>query len=122
MFSVYCEQCGSVLLLGPANIVSVQNTSQGIVVHFTCHAGHRGVWLASAYSDHPVLPSRAREHAPLFATASATGGWASALPRRPAEARAQSTAPAVSRFGSKGRASWARAPWRRGGQPCGDSA
>jgi hypothetical protein len=73
MFSVYCKQCGSVLLLGPANIVAVQNTSEGIVVHFHCHAGHSGVWSVSAASGRPAA-ARQRAHPPLFATASATSG------------------------------------------------
>src|SRR6266568_4399424 len=42
MFSAYCKQCGSVLLLGPANIVAIQNSSEGIVVHFQCHAAVPG--------------------------------------------------------------------------------
>jgi RNase P subunit RPR2 len=67
MFSVYCKQCGSVLLLGPANIVAVQNTSNGIVVPFQCHAGHHGVWSVGATSDRPA-PLRQRAHAPLRTT------------------------------------------------------
>src|SRR6266704_1487523 len=74
MFSVYCKQCGSVLLLGPANIVAVQNSSEGIVVHFQCHAGHRGVWLASARSDRPALHPRSGEHAPHRVTIPAAIG------------------------------------------------
>ena len=81
MFSVYCEQCGSVLLLGPANIVAVQNTSDGIVVRFRCYAGHSGVWSVGANSTSPAL-ARRRAHAPLAATASAAPGGATARPRR----------------------------------------
>jgi hypothetical protein len=67
MFSVYCMQCGSVLLLGPGNIVAVQNTSNGIVVQFQCHAGHQGVWSVGATSDRPAA-LRQRAHAPLRTT------------------------------------------------------
>src|SRR6266542_6166302 len=90
MFSAYCKQCGSVLLLGPANIVAIQNSSEGIVVHFQCHAGHRGVWLASAGSDRPALPSTGGEHAPYLVTASPTSGRSAALPRRPSDGRRSS--------------------------------
>ncbi len=81
MFSVYCKQCGSVLLLGPANIVAVQNTSEGIVVRFHCYAGHSGVWSVGANSNSPA-PARRRSHAPLAATASAAPAGATARPRR----------------------------------------
>ena len=87
MFSVYCTHCGSALLLGPANIVTVQNTSEGIVVHFKCYAGHRGVWLAGARFNSPALASSGREHAPQLATATATGSRIAALPRRRSGAR-----------------------------------
>jgi hypothetical protein len=79
MFSVYCKQCGSVLLLGPANIVAVQNTSNGIVVHFRCHAGHQGVWSVGAASDHPA-PVRQRAHAPLHATSPSASAGATTRP------------------------------------------
>jgi hypothetical protein len=100
MFSVHCEQCGSVLLLGPANIIGVQNTSEGIAVHFRCHAGHRGVWLPSGRSDRPAIPSTAREHASHLATAAGTGGRADALLRRPSDARPPWSAPGASGFES----------------------
>jgi hypothetical protein len=45
MFSAYCKQCGTVILLGLTNIRSIHNTSNGFVVYFCCHAGHSGVWL-----------------------------------------------------------------------------
>jgi hypothetical protein len=79
MFSVYCKQCGSVLLLGPANIVAVQNTSNGIVVRFQCHAGHQGVWSVGSTSDRPA-PVRQRAHAPLRTTSPTAAG--STRPRR----------------------------------------
>lgn len=172
MFSVYCKQCGSLLLLGPANIVAVQNSSEGIAVHYRCHAGHRGIWLpgarrAGASPDHPVLRSTAGAHAPHLIVASATSGRPATLPRRPSATRPASSVPAASesaappgaRLSSAARAEagmggapsarpsasrqrasdtgsvpglrtrasarrsrWTRAPWRRGGPPCGGSA
>jgi hypothetical protein len=95
MFSVYCEQCGSVLLLGPANIVAVQNSSEGILVHFRCHAGHRGVWLAGARSGRPVLSVTGGEPAFYLATASATSDRsAGRLHRRPEGLPSTSSRPA----------------------------
>jgi hypothetical protein len=81
MFSVYCKQCGSVLLLGPANIVAVQNTSNGIVVHFECHLGHRGVWSVGSNSHRPAL-IRQRAHAPLNTTSPTASAHSSTRPRR----------------------------------------
>jgi hypothetical protein len=45
MFSAYCKHCGTVVLLDPANVRSIHNISNGVVVYFRCHAGHSGVWL-----------------------------------------------------------------------------
>ncbi len=45
MFSAYCKQCGTVVLLGPADVSSIHNTSSGIVLYFRCSAGHFGAWL-----------------------------------------------------------------------------
>lgn len=81
MFSVYCKQCSSVLLLGPANIVAVQNTSNGIVVRFQCHAGHQGVWSVGSTSDRPA-PVRQRAHAPLHITSSTASANPTTRPRR----------------------------------------
>jgi hypothetical protein len=147
MFSVYCKQCGSVLLLGPANIVAVQNISDGIVVHFQCHSGHRGVWLAGARmtgaSSDQALLSTGGEHAPHLVTASAAQGPSTALARHPSVARrsadarpwrhlpdldtianevgARSPMRASQAKASSSRSRWTRAPWRRGRQSCGDS-
>src|SRR6266702_2977748 len=71
----------------PANIVAIQNSSEGIVVHFQCHAGHRGVWLASARSDRPALHPRSEEHAPHRVTISATSGRPAGRSRRPSDRR-----------------------------------
>jgi hypothetical protein len=56
MFSVYCKHCGATLLLGPANILAVQNTSAGIVVRFRCYHGHEGLWRnADDQSRRPLV-------------------------------------------------------------------
>ena len=81
MFSVYCKQCGSALLLGPANIVAVQNTSNGIVVRFQCHRGHQGVWSVGSTSDRPA-PVRQRAHAPLHITSPTASANTTTRPRR----------------------------------------
>jgi hypothetical protein len=47
MFSAYCKHCRTAVLLDPARVRSVHNTSVGIVVYFRCHAGHSGVQLVS---------------------------------------------------------------------------
>ncbi len=44
MFSAYCKHCGTVVLLSPANVRSIHNTSNGIVLYFRCHLEHSGVW------------------------------------------------------------------------------
>lgn len=135
MFSVYCKHCGSVLLLGPANIVAVQNTSDGIVVHFQCHAGHQGVWLASTDPDSPAPRSGRREQPVHAAIAPSAGGRTGALPLRSSDARPLSDArPAGHRVPTldavakriearrSGRAPWPRAPWHRAHQSSGASA
>jgi hypothetical protein len=75
MFSVYCKHCGATLLLGPANIVAIQNKSDGIVVRFRCYRGHEGLWRNAddaarrplvrtgghgATGDSPTAPSTVR--------------------------------------------------------------
>jgi hypothetical protein len=59
MFSAYCKHCGTVVLLDPANVRSIHNTSDGVVVYFRCHAGHSGVWLSARRS--PAQTRRARD-------------------------------------------------------------
>src|SRR6266540_402319 len=45
MFAAYCQLCDAVVLLGSGNVHAVANTADGIVVRFTCHAGHAGTKL-----------------------------------------------------------------------------
>ena len=44
MFSVNCPRHGTTVLLGLTDIDRIDNTSHGIVVHYTCTCGHHGVW------------------------------------------------------------------------------
>ncbi len=56
MFSVYCKHCGATLLLGPANILAVENTPDGIVVRFRCYRGHEGLWRnADEHARRPLV-------------------------------------------------------------------
>ena len=45
MFSAYCKQCGTVVLLDPGCVRSIRNTAAGIILDFRCYAGHSGVQL-----------------------------------------------------------------------------
>jgi hypothetical protein len=59
MFSAYCKHCGTVLL-GPANVRSIHNTSSGIVLYFRCNAGHSGVWLTGRRSSSRIRGASSR--------------------------------------------------------------
>lgn len=43
MFDIYCVREGARTLLGPRQITSLHNTSEGIVVYFRCRCGQPGV-------------------------------------------------------------------------------
>lgn len=43
MFSVHCPEAGTEVLLGPRSVLSMHNTSQGIVGYFRCRCGTLGV-------------------------------------------------------------------------------
>jgi hypothetical protein len=45
MFSAYCKQCGTVVLLDPGCVRSICNTAAGIILDFRCYAGHSGQQL-----------------------------------------------------------------------------
>jgi len=46
-----------VVLLDPANVRSIHNTSAGIVLDFRCHAGHSGVPLVRRSTSRPSTPA-----------------------------------------------------------------
>ncbi len=59
MFSVYCEQHGSEVLLGEADVVRVLNTAGGTTLVWQCWCGQRGA-LAVGPVRHPELVSAGR--------------------------------------------------------------
>jgi hypothetical protein len=46
MFAPYCERHESRILLPTTAIKALESTDGGIVVHFECSCGQRGVWKA----------------------------------------------------------------------------
>jgi hypothetical protein len=100
MFSVYCKHCGTVVLLSPANVRSIHNTSSGIVLYFRCNAGHSGIWLTGRRPASRVrgaggqLAARQDTDSSLRASSGASklsnGGpswWRRGARRRPARSR-----------------------------------
>jgi hypothetical protein len=55
MFTVYCRQHGSVVLLTPSHIVDLRNTIDGIEVHWVCWCGERGCYLTGRRSSAPNI-------------------------------------------------------------------
>ena len=44
MFAPYCPRHDSVVLLPTSAITSLVSGERGIVAHFTCHCGAKGIW------------------------------------------------------------------------------
>jgi hypothetical protein len=42
MFSAHCPEHGAEVLLGYGNLIGVENTDKGVVVHWRCFCGTRG--------------------------------------------------------------------------------
>jgi hypothetical protein len=42
MFTAHCPEHGAEVLLGYRNLIGVENTDNGVVVHWRCHCGTRG--------------------------------------------------------------------------------
>ena len=85
MFSVYCKHCGATLLLGPANIVAVQNTPDGIVVRFRCYRGHEGLWRnADDAARRPLVRAGGQSAIGDSAAASSTARLTTSDPAHPA--------------------------------------
>ena len=42
MFDVHCEGCGTAVIVTTRRILTIDNTSAGIVVRWVCRAGHVG--------------------------------------------------------------------------------
>ncbi|HEX9644570.1 MAG TPA: hypothetical protein VGC11_11325 [Acidimicrobiia bacterium] len=44
MFDVFCPTHGARVLIFPTSVDAVENTDQGILVHYHCTCGTKGVW------------------------------------------------------------------------------
>lgn len=49
MFDAYCRHCRARVLLTTRRILSLHNTSQGILVYFRCWCGTAGIWVTGRY-------------------------------------------------------------------------
>ena len=49
MFAIDCPSHGTKVLLGLGDIDSIDNTSRGIEVHYTCTCGHQGTWVTGRH-------------------------------------------------------------------------
>jgi len=54
MFTVHCDTCDTTRLLGPRRITGMDNTDQGIVVHFRCFCGADATVLTGRAAHQPV--------------------------------------------------------------------
>ncbi len=54
MFTVHCETCNTTRLLGPRRITGMDNTDQGIFVHFRCHCGAEATILTGRTAHQPA--------------------------------------------------------------------
>jgi hypothetical protein len=52
MFAVYCPTHASQVLLGSRSIERIDNTGEGIDVHWRCHCGTSGVLRFGDHLDH----------------------------------------------------------------------
>lgn len=65
MFSVNCPVIGSEVLRGPRSIVSMHNTSDGVVGYFRCQCGTLGVMVTGRLADHTTYYHPGRDAAPI---------------------------------------------------------
>jgi hypothetical protein len=65
MFSVYCSSCDTEVLVSTRRILSMHNTSEGIVIYYRCICGEAGVMAtgrsATEQTSHHVSDSRAAD-------------------------------------------------------------
>jgi hypothetical protein len=71
MFTVHCDTCDTTRLLGPRRIIGMDNTDQGIVVHFRCFCGAEATVLTGRAAHRPVPAPSVDEPAPVDAPAPA---------------------------------------------------
>lgn len=53
MFAVYCPTHRSKVLLGPRSVRRLQNTTLGVLLHWQCRCGTRGV-VAFRHPSHDI--------------------------------------------------------------------
>lgn len=59
MFSIYCPQEATEILLGPRRIERLEHTEYGIVIHWRCYCGTTGHSRAGRRSARPQAPAAA---------------------------------------------------------------
>ena len=62
MFLVDCHQHGAPVLLGPRSIRALTNTSDGIVLQWTCHCGATGAQRYGDPVDRAHGPTESADH------------------------------------------------------------
>ena len=55
VFSAYCPDHGSAVLMGPGNIEGLHNTTHGITIRFRCHCGYRGTLHNGRSPSHDTM-------------------------------------------------------------------
>lgn len=74
MFSVRCPRHGAEVLLSSTNIEALHNTEAGIVVHWRCRCGARGVQVTGVSAPSgPAMRGTANANADVTAGADVTG-------------------------------------------------
>ena len=65
MFDPYCPSCSSRVLTGIRQLRSLDNTSRGIVLRFSCHCGGEAVLVTGRLASRPAeVGRRAADAAP----------------------------------------------------------
>lgn len=67
MFTIHCPVEGAEVLRGPRSILSMHNTSQGVVTYLRCVCGATAVMVSGQYATEP------RVHHPAAEAEVATG-------------------------------------------------
>ena len=58
MFDIYCPRHGARVLLGSRSIESIENTPDGIVVHWRCRCGTTGrLTTGRTSAREPIVPA-----------------------------------------------------------------
>jgi hypothetical protein len=70
MFNVHCDICDTTRLFGPRRIIGMDNTDQGIVVHFRCFCGGEATVRTGRAATSTVAAETVDEPAPVDASAS----------------------------------------------------